>query len=668
MLGEFAAPKQFERLALSLSGGGVRAVGFHLGTLDILERLSLLKKVEVLSTVSGGSLVGIGYALSLKKNQSFKKFFEAFFEFLPELKTMEKLVKLKRVKKKSPYHRRTLVRAMAEIYRENYFRPYFGNPRFGIFWEKQPEIHLKDIVFNATDFKTGEAFRFQRTERPSKIGNEEVYLKEDHAKELYMADIMTASACIPGLLEPMFLPYDFDWHEENLEDDIKNFLQEKCNVTLNYVALMDGGVVDNQGISSILRTLAPGGEPVSIPQENSKEQFPSSDWQKAQLWDQQIRSSPRPDLFIISDTPDYRERKKRFFPREGVFGEAANKRLLQRFRKVQNSLPKSEKKSHVQRFWTVLAKPFLNLRLRFYAWLWLVLLVFGIASLILMLLGLHSFWAASQSSTDFFGAFLSSNTESGLSGPLKWSIAAMVLIAIPIMLLNVVSAIVISFSVYQLDRHLGNRLITSKGKSQKKEGSWRRFMKIFKEKESLWHYIQYLKLGELLHMLKLRALSLLRLTGNIYMNRLRQLSYYTAIETPGLKTVVVPNEIFKLKIVNDPDENNTMTRTNPCCAPLQLDINDKMLGIVEESTKMPTQLHLDDPGYQNLRKLVACGQLTTCYNLMEYLWEYHSDGNPENDDPFEASPAAGEIFRNARTLWQQMKNDPYDLVDERLGG
>jgi NTE family protein len=51
-----------ERIALSLSGGGTRAMGFHLGTLSYLDRIGLLEKVRILSTVSGGSAIGIGYA------------------------------------------------------------------------------------------------------------------------------------------------------------------------------------------------------------------------------------------------------------------------------------------------------------------------------------------------------------------------------------------------------------------------------------------------------------------------------------------------------------------------------------------------------------------------------------------------------------------------------
>jgi NTE family protein len=54
------------KLGLALSGGGFRASLFHIGAMARLAELDLLGKVEVLSTVSGGSIVGAMYYLMLK--------------------------------------------------------------------------------------------------------------------------------------------------------------------------------------------------------------------------------------------------------------------------------------------------------------------------------------------------------------------------------------------------------------------------------------------------------------------------------------------------------------------------------------------------------------------------------------------------------------------------
>jgi predicted acylesterase/phospholipase RssA len=48
-------------IALSISGGGHRAAAFGLGTIALLQELQLMEKVGVISTVSGGSLVGSFY-------------------------------------------------------------------------------------------------------------------------------------------------------------------------------------------------------------------------------------------------------------------------------------------------------------------------------------------------------------------------------------------------------------------------------------------------------------------------------------------------------------------------------------------------------------------------------------------------------------------------------
>ncbi len=49
------------KIGLALSGGGFRAAFFHLGVLARLAELGLLRRIEVVSTVSGGSIVGAAF-------------------------------------------------------------------------------------------------------------------------------------------------------------------------------------------------------------------------------------------------------------------------------------------------------------------------------------------------------------------------------------------------------------------------------------------------------------------------------------------------------------------------------------------------------------------------------------------------------------------------------
>jgi predicted acylesterase/phospholipase RssA len=62
-------PADRRKLGLALAGGGFRASLFHLGVLHRLAQMDLLRRVEVLSTVSGGSVIGALYMLLLKRER-----------------------------------------------------------------------------------------------------------------------------------------------------------------------------------------------------------------------------------------------------------------------------------------------------------------------------------------------------------------------------------------------------------------------------------------------------------------------------------------------------------------------------------------------------------------------------------------------------------------------
>ena len=49
-------------IGLALSGGGSRAMAFHLGCMRALNEVGILQRVKILSTVSGGSVIGALYA------------------------------------------------------------------------------------------------------------------------------------------------------------------------------------------------------------------------------------------------------------------------------------------------------------------------------------------------------------------------------------------------------------------------------------------------------------------------------------------------------------------------------------------------------------------------------------------------------------------------------
>ena len=59
--------KDNKRIGLALSGGGYRAAAYHIGTLRALHKLGILENVDVISSVSGGSITAAYYALNKEK-------------------------------------------------------------------------------------------------------------------------------------------------------------------------------------------------------------------------------------------------------------------------------------------------------------------------------------------------------------------------------------------------------------------------------------------------------------------------------------------------------------------------------------------------------------------------------------------------------------------------
>lgn len=77
------------KVGLSLSGGGYRATAFHLGTLKKLNDMDLLPKVDIVSTISGGSITGASYAL---KKGTFYQFYNELYEGLQEKNVIRELL------------------------------------------------------------------------------------------------------------------------------------------------------------------------------------------------------------------------------------------------------------------------------------------------------------------------------------------------------------------------------------------------------------------------------------------------------------------------------------------------------------------------------------------------------------------------------------------------
>lgn len=234
------------RIALSCSGGGYRATGFHLGAMSYLNRLkyenkTLLERVVFISTVSGGTITGVVYALQTQKGTSFKDIYDFMLTKLSEVDLLkEALQMLNSDNKLSNVHKdKNLINAFAELYEKH----FTGDATLGDLNDNKS--HLENFVFNTTEFNNGLNFRFKKHVSENHYsGNYYLKIHKPLVDEIKLSDVIASSACFPGGFEPMRWPHDFR-HDNST--NIDNNAQ-----TQDPVGIMDGGIYDNQGIDSIL--------------------------------------------------------------------------------------------------------------------------------------------------------------------------------------------------------------------------------------------------------------------------------------------------------------------------------------------------------------------------------------------------------------------------------
>jgi predicted acylesterase/phospholipase RssA len=282
------------KVGLALSGGGFRASLYHIGVLAKLAELDILRSVEFLSCVSGGSIIGAHYYLEIRKLLRTKldnditrqdyidlvKRIERDFlagvqrnirtRVLSEWRTSLKMIFV-------PDYSRT-ARA-GELYESELyariedgeglvprwlnemlivpkgedpasFRPKDHN------WRRSNKVPI--LILNATALNTGHNWQFTATwmgEPPGTIDTidanyrmRRMYYEDAPAgnKKVRLGHAVAASACVPGIFEPIPLNHLYKREIPEYERDSNQYVAEPI------VRLVDGGVHDNQGVAAML--------------------------------------------------------------------------------------------------------------------------------------------------------------------------------------------------------------------------------------------------------------------------------------------------------------------------------------------------------------------------------------------------------------------------------
>jgi NTE family protein len=258
-------------IALCLSGGGYRAMLFHLGTLWRLHELGLLAKVERFSSVSGGSITAGVLALNWNKlmastePDSFQKLIVA-----PLMELASDTVDAVAIITGA-----LLPGSIADKVVAAYRKHLFGKATL------QDLPDTPRFVINATNVQTGSLWRFSKPY----MGDWQVGLIAKPTTQLAVA--VAASSAFPPVLSPLELDLDdAEYIDQNPPYNVPPFTTK--------VILTDGGVYDNLGLETAWKRydtilVSDGGGKMSADPE------PKHDWVRhakriLDLIDNQVRS------------------------------------------------------------------------------------------------------------------------------------------------------------------------------------------------------------------------------------------------------------------------------------------------------------------------------------------------------------------------------------------
>jgi NTE family protein len=217
-------------VALCLSGGGYRAMLFHVGAIWRLNDLRYLPRLDRVSSVSGGSITAGVLGLNWRKLQ----FADDGFAGNLDEQFVQPLRKLasKTIDKDAVFRGILLPGTIAERVAGAYRKHVFGKATLQDLPDKPR------FVFNATNIQTGSLWRFSKPY----MADYQVGIVRNPKVELAVA--VAASSAFPPILSPVELhidPADYDVAEQGPRHEPPYTTD---------VVLADGGVYDNLGLET----------------------------------------------------------------------------------------------------------------------------------------------------------------------------------------------------------------------------------------------------------------------------------------------------------------------------------------------------------------------------------------------------------------------------------
>lgn len=224
---------ELHNIGIALSGGGIRAMVFHLGVLKWIAQKGALEEVKRVSSVSGASLcIGMVYAQNNLRWPSSKEFLTTVLPSIEKV-ILENDLQISALKKLiiSPKYWNKKVNIVARALESEW----------GVCGNLSELMGNMMWYINCTTYETGKRFRFCK----NNMGDYTIgYVQNPN---IPVSDVMAASAGFPVLIGPYSLQTkDYNWTPSH-------YTQSEWQPPNNTIHLWDGGVYDNLGLESIFK-------------------------------------------------------------------------------------------------------------------------------------------------------------------------------------------------------------------------------------------------------------------------------------------------------------------------------------------------------------------------------------------------------------------------------
>jgi hypothetical protein len=502
------------------------------------------------------------------------------------------------------YKGRTVINAFAMVYD----RLLFKGAVLGDIWYSNGGPKLA-ACFNATEFYKGMSFRFQTPANAADRGyrgNKYLHFTPENEaayKRIKLGDIMAASSCFPAGFEPVLYPRDFAYKAAHGKDGLdKKTLQEAmvvceyddtCRQLDKTVAMMDGGITDNQGLYSAM-----------VADERERRQGHGFDL---------IMSTDVASYFMDSYNPPVEKAAKGWRSRNISYYISKVKKGLQTIKGIAATAG------------AVLA-----------------------AAILMVVMG---------------------NTPllTGLGCVLIGITATVVLLLLFVMIKANRNPV-----IKTLTKESSNEDIKDLLDQVNAGGSFSPSII-----SKLSYYLSRTRLNALELMVKARISSVITMVMDINLKQVRRLIYELLYSNEKWQDRRTQNAIYDISSFNRSNRrfrigkkvivqvDGTKQSFTEAEKALLLDGCDAIEKIAEEARNMGTTLWFDETDNKNemLKKIIVCGQFTTCANLLEYVMTLQKRGLPL------AAAETAQLQRIRTQLehhWQQFKADPFFLYRQAV--